>query len=269
MVKLYEKIAWFLSIILTVSIIFYAFHVTAPPKRAAVTNTTILSEGKILLPLPQKVSKLTVEESILLRRSIRDYKDDPINIVDLAMILWAAYGITEPTRGFRASPSAGATYPLEIYVVAGERGVLIEDGFLKAGVYKYEPNSHTLLLIGEGDRRTNLREAALGQEWVGEAPISLVICAVFERTTAVYGERGKTRYVPMEAGHAGQNIYLIATALGYGVVVVGAFHDDSVSRVINAKPEEKPLYIVPIGVPKIPSYLSFEDIWEYIESRRG
>jgi len=267
--KLFERISWLLSITLIAMIILYVVYIAMPSRRTVNIDKVVTSEGKIFLPLPQKVSKFTVEEVILLRRSIRDYTSDPISISDLAMILWAAYGITDPTRGFRSIPSAGATYPLEIYVVVGERGVLISEGFLKAGVYKYEPHSHVLLLVAEGDRRVNLKEAALGQRWVEEAPISIVICAVFERTTNFYGERGKVRYVPMEAGHAGQNIYLMATALNYGAVVVGAFHDNQVAKVVGAKPEEKPLYVIPIGVPETPYHMSFEDIWNYIISRRS
>lgn len=268
MAKLLEKIVWAFSLALAASIIAYVWYTTLPSERATITDMPILLDERILLPLPRKVSQLTVEEVILLRRSIREYTSEPVNLSDLAMILWAAYGITEPKWGLRASPSAGATYPLEIYVVIGERGAKYSEGFLDKGVYKYEPHGHTLLLIKRGDYRRGLMDAALGQKWVGEAPLNIVICAVFERTTQVYGERGRARYVPMEAGHAGQNIYLIATALNYGAVVVGAFNDDLVTKTIGSKPEEKPLYIIPIGVPRSPPKTSFEDIWEYIKSRR-
>jgi hypothetical protein len=114
-----EKIAWLLSLLLVSSIMLYVIYVAVSPP--LIDNTFFVSENKIFLPLPHKVSNLTVEEAILLRRSIRDYTDDPISIGDLAMILWAAYGINDPERGFRSSPSAGATYPLEIYIVVGER----------------------------------------------------------------------------------------------------------------------------------------------------
>lgn len=269
--KLSGKVVWAFSIVLAVSILVYVWYIAAPipPKEPKTTaDMPVLLDEKVLLPLPRKISELTVEEAILLRRSIREYTDEPVDLNSLAMILWAAYGVTEPKWGFRAAPSAGATYPLEIYVVVGVRGVRSVEGFLGEGVYKYEPRSHTLLLVKRGDYREKLMEAALGQSWVREAPLSIVICAVFERTTSIYGKRGEVRYVPMEAGHAGQNIYLMATALKYGAVVVGAFQDDLVAKTIDAKPEEKPLYIVPIGVPRSPPKTSFEDIWEYITSRR-
>lgn len=228
-------------------------------------------EDIVYLPFPTKITNMSVEEAILLRRSIRDYTDDPIKLEHLALILWSGYGITEPRWGLRASPSAGATYPLEIYVVIGERGVLINETFyLKPGVYKYDVHKHALVFIKEGDFRKELANAALGQEWVKKAPVNLVVCAVFERTTRIYGERGRIRYVPMEVGHLGQNIYLISTALGYGTVVVGAFYDDAVQKIIGTQRDEVPMYIIPIGVPRERYIVSFEDIWAYIERmRRG
>lgn len=267
-VRLSGRIVWAASVFLAASVIIYAWYITTPEKRIAIGDVPVISDERILLPLPRKVSELAVEEAILLRRSIREYTDDPVDLGDLAMILWATYGVTDPKRGFRAVPSAGPTYPLEIYVVIGERCVRFDEAFLREGVYKYEPHSHSLLLVKSGDYRRELMEAALDQRWVGEAPVSIVICAVFERTTSIYGWRGEVRYVPMEVGHAGQNIYLMATALRYGAVVIGAFYDDYVAKIIDAKVYEKPLYIVPIGVPRSPPKTSFEDIWEYITSRR-
>jgi len=260
--KLSRKIIWMLSLALVAFIIIYVWYITTPAKRVEVVKKLILLE-RILLQLPRKVSELTVEEAILLRRSIREYTAEPVNLSDLAMILWAAYGITDPEHGFRAVPSAGATYPPEIYVVVGRNGVKSAEDFIGEGVYKYEPHSHALLLVKRGEYREELMYAALGQKWVSEAPLSIVICAVFERTTSVYGERGKVRYVPMEVGHAGQNIYLMATALRYSSVVIGAFSGDLVSRTISAELEEKPLYIIPIGVPKNPPKTAFRDIGIY------
>lgn len=232
-------------------------------------STIYVTDNVVRLPLPTTMSNMTVEEAVLRRRSIRDYTEDPVKLEHLSMILWACYGVTDPQYGLRSSPSAGATYPLEIYVVVGERSVAISNGaFLKAGVYKYDPHSHTLLLVKKGDVRSELAVAALGQDWVRKAPLSVVIAAVFERTTRVYSERGRERYVPMEVGHAGQNVYLMATALGYGTVAVGAFSDSGVKAILGLRQEETPMYIMPVGVPR--SYVNtiFEDIWRYIEANR-
>jgi len=222
-----------------------------------------------LLPLPKKTTSVTVEEAILLMRSIRDYTRDPITIEQLSMVLWAAQGITNVERRFRAAPSAGATYPLEVYVVVGEKGVVLDNNtYLKPGVYKYNVYRHSLVLVKEGDYREELSKAALNQRWVREAPVSIVICAVYERTTSRYGERG-IRYVHIEVGHVGQNIYLMATALSLGTVAVGAFYDDQVARIVGAKPEEHPLYIMPIGVPAKPPKTSFEEINNFYKTMRG
>lgn len=257
------------SCVLTLLVVSYVAWLVLKPEVARFEEV-VVADNVVYLPYPSKITNMNVEEAILLRRSIRDYTSDPVKIEHLAMILWAAYGVTDPKWGLRASPSAGATYPLEVYVVIGESSVLVrESEYLRAGVYKYDVHRHSLTLIKTGDLRGELADAALGQKWVRDAPVIIVVCAVFERTVSRYGERGRVRYVPMEVGHLGQNVYLMATALGYGAVVVGAFHDDRVQAVISAKPEEVPMYIIPLGVPSIPPQTSFEDIWRFIEARRS
>ncbi len=223
----------------------------------------------IYLPVPRKITSITVEEAILLRRSIREFKKVPIKLEHLSMILWTAYGITNPVKGFRASPSAGATYPLELYVVVGESAVhILEGNYLEAGVYRYIPHIHGLFIKKKGDVRKNLMVAALHQKWVEEAPISIVICAIYERTTRYYGERGRSRYVPIDVGHVGQNIYLMSTALGYGTVAIGAFRDSEVATVIGVESNETPIYIMPIGIPKTTISISFDDIKLYLDRAR-
>jgi len=199
----------------------------------------------IKLPEPETVGMMSVEEATARRRSVRDYTDQPLTVKQLSQLLWVAQGITERRYGFRTAPSAGGTYPLEIYIAVGENGVVE----LEAGVYHYDPRAHTITLTFAGDFKDQLSVAAIDQGWVAEARIDIVIAAVFERTTARYGERG-VRYVYMESGHVGQNVYLQATALGLGTVVIGAFSDEDVRRVLRIPAEHKPLYIVPIGYPR-------------------
>jgi SagB-type dehydrogenase family enzyme len=201
-------------------------------------------EEEIELPKPLLLGAVSLEEALNKRSSIRDYTGEPLSMKDLSQILWAAQGITRPEWGGRTTPSAGGTYPLELYVVVADRGVID----LASGVYKYIPQRHTVLLVKAGDFSDELAIAALDQEWVSSASINIVIAAVFERTTERYGDRG-VRYVHMEAGHADQNIYLQAAALDLGTVVIGAFHDDQVQKVASLQDNEKPLYIAPIGHP--------------------
>ncbi len=199
----------------------------------------IISGEVIKLPEPRLQGSMSLEEAIARRKSIRSYRNEPLTLEQLSQLLWAAQGVTHEKK--RSAPSAGATYPFEIYVVVGNvRG-------LKPGIYRYDPFEHAIALVREGDYRRALQKAALDQAWVGNAAIDIVLVAFYERTTGYYGDRG-IRYVHMEAGHIGENIYLQATALGLGTVAVGAFHDDRVAEVIGT--DGDPIYIFPVGVPR-------------------
>ena len=193
----------------------------------------------IKLPAPRYKNSVSVEEALLKRRSVRDYKNEPLTLADVSQLLWSAQGITDP-RGLRTSPSAGALYPLEVYVVAGN----VKD--LPGGIYRYRPHKHELDRVVAGDKRTELCNAALGQPCVRNAPAVIVFSAVYERVTVKYGERG-IRYVHIEAGHAAQNAFLQAVSLNLGAVVIGAFHDEEVKKIIRAADREQPLYIMPVG----------------------
>lgn len=195
--------------------------------------------GRIQLPPPVLKGTMSVEEALLERRSIRSYGGGPLALDAVGQLLWAAQGITSPL-GYRTAPSAGPCFPLETYLVAGAVTALPQ------GVYRYEPRGHLLDLLFEGDIRADLAAATLGQAFLRHAPIAVVFSAVTERTTRKYGERGK-RYVHMDVGHAGENLHLQAASLGLGTVVVGAFTDDAVARVMRLREAEHPLYIMPVG----------------------
>jgi SagB-type dehydrogenase family enzyme len=190
------------------------------------------------------MGKMSVEEAIAHRRSIRHFRRMPLPLSALSQILWAAQGITDRDAGFRAAPSAGALYPLELYVVARKDGV---EG-LPEGLYHYEPRDHRLALVRRGDHSPDLEAATWDQEIVKEAAATIVTTGVFSRTTERYGRRG-SQYVLQESGHAAQNAFLQATALGIGTVVMGAFSEAAVRRVVSAGPDERPLYVQPFGVP--------------------
>ena len=198
----------------------------------------------IHLPLPYQKGTISLEEAIARRRSTRDFTPQPVSQSQLSQILWSAQGISSTRGKYRTVPSAGATYPLEIFVVCGRNGVEEID----TGIYLYNIDSHSLTLHYEGDVRLELARAALDQEFIYEAPVDIVICAVYERTGLRYGSRGE-RYVHMEIGHTGQNIYLQATALGLATVAIGAFRDEQVREVLRLDKQYKPLYIMPVGKP--------------------
>ncbi|MCX7911460.1 MAG: SagB/ThcOx family dehydrogenase [Dehalococcoidales bacterium] len=193
----------------------------------------------ITLPAPSLDGDFSLEKALALRRSVREFPATSLGLSEVGQILWAAQGITDET-GKRTAPSAGALYPLEVYLVAGN----VEG--ITAGVYRYVPGNHALVKMRAGDLRTSLAQAALGQGSVRMGAVDIVIAAVYERTTVKYGERG-IRYVHMEAGHAAQNVLLEVTALGLAAVPVGAFEDDKVKEVLGLPDNEAPLYIIPVG----------------------
>jgi SagB-type dehydrogenase family enzyme len=200
-------------------------------------------ETPIKLPSPNLQGKMSVEATISKRRSVRRFRAQPLSLSQLSQLLWSAQGITG-TSGRRAVPSAGATYPLEIFVVIGAHGIEI----LAAGVYHYQVDDHSLSLHLSGDLRQKLADAALGQNCIAVCPVSIVVCALHPRTAYRYGRRGE-RYVYMEVGHVGQNVSLQAIALGLATVMVGAFEDEDVRKVLKIEEQIKPLYIIPVGQP--------------------
>ena len=206
---------------------------------SAPTFTPEGGEMRIGLPEPRIDGDVSLEESLVKRRSVRDYAGEPLALEEVSQLLWAAQGTTANWGG-RTAPSAGALYPLEVYVIVGD----VRN--LAAGVYRYDPKGHEMAMTAAGDIRAQLASAALGQTSVKDGAIDLVFTAVYQRTTRKYGDRG-VRYVHMEAGHAAQNICLQATAMGLGAVTIGAFHDVRVSRLLNLPRDEEPLYIIPVG----------------------
>ena len=195
---------------------------------------------QIALPAPRLKGEMSLEEAISRRRSRREFRSGPITLEQVSQILWAAQGITG-SGGLRAAPSAGALYPISLHLVAGTQ----EAGGLTAGVYRYDPQGHSLERILEGDVRRTLARLAVNQTFIAEVPLSLVITAEHERTSK-YGDRAP-RYIHMEAGHAAQNVYLEVEALGLGTVVVGSFQDEEVRRALGAPAAHRPLYMMPVG----------------------
>lgn len=200
-----------------------------------------MKNKEIKLPEPIYKGQMSVEEAIHKRRSVRDYKQGRLTLKQVSQLLWATQGITDKSGELRSVPSAGATYPLEIYLFAGN----VEG--LKDGIYKYNPSSHSIIFLIESDKRQELCLAALNQDSIKKAQIVIVITAVTERTVKVYGNRGMM-YIYMEAGHCGQNIYLQAEALGLSTVAIGAFKDLEVKKILSASKSEQPLYIFPVGL---------------------
>jgi len=195
----------------------------------------------VRLPDPEGDGGVSLEKTLAGRRSVRSYKSDALSLAQVGQLLWAAQGQTHP-RGLRTAPSAGATYPLGLYVAAGQ----VEG--LAPGIYRYESGDHALILLRKADVRPDMARASYGQGWAAGAPALLIITADFRRTAGRYGTRGEG-YVALEAGCASQNIALEAVALGLGSVIIGAFDDAGVKAAAGLPEEEEPLLYMPVGVP--------------------
>lgn len=187
----------------------------------------------INLSKPNKNGPVSLEKAISSRRSRRSFLSEPVSLEQIGQLAWAAQGQDAKSK-YRTVPSAGATYPLEVFVVNCD------------GLYHYLPAQHSLSQLSNKDLRYELASAAFGQDFIGAAPLTLVFAAQFTRTTGYYGQRG-IRYVYMEAGHVVQNVSLQAEALGLGSVAVGAFDDAAVSKVLTLPNQLEPLYMVVVG----------------------
>ncbi len=187
------------------------------------------------LPSPEREEGAAFDDILAQRRSIRTFTDRPLEVEAISQLLWAAQGVTASWGG-RTAPSAGALYPIEVYVAT-------EDA-----LRRYEPDEHRAVELALDDRRAGIAEATGGQEAAAEASTLFVITGVVPRTAAKYGDRAE-RYVQLEAGHVCQNLLLEATALGLGAVPMGAFSDEALRAALDLGDGELPLYVVPVGHP--------------------
>ena len=190
----------------------------------------------LALPAPLTDGPMSLEEALAQRHSVRSFAESSLALDELGQLLWAAQGITRDWGG-RTAPSAGALYPLELYLVTA------------AATYHYLPTEHSLVTLTTQDLRDAVWDAGLQQDALREAPATLVIAAIFERTATKYGDRA-SRYVYMEAGHAAQNVLLQAVALGLGAVPIGAFHEEQLAEALGLLPDHIPIYLIPIGHPR-------------------
>jgi len=240
MKKMSLSVAVVFIIIFTASFFYVA---TKKMTKAHLPNNELkniqMKDGVIVLPVPNLKGNVSVEEAIYQRRSERTFTDKPLSLENISQLLWAAQGITNE-QGKRATPSAGATYPLDMYVF------IIETPHVLTGIYKYHPQDNVLKIHLEGDIREPLASLAHNQNCLKEAQMIMFFTATIQRTAQRYGDRAQ-RYVFNEIGHASQNVYLQAVALNLGTVAVGAFDDANVNKLLNMNDEQSVLYMMPVG----------------------
>lgn len=224
-----------LAAIIFIPIIFFATQLNSNSEK----NETDFKSGDLIdLPAPDFSGQFSLEELLAKRSSVRSFRDESLSLTAFSQLLWAAQGINRK-NGFRTVPSAGALFPLEVYLLAKNI-----DG-LNEGIYKYLPAEHKLETIS---LKKQLEDFPIMQEWSKTGAGVLIITGVYGRTTQKYGERG-IRYVHIEAGCAAQSIYLQAESLGLGTTLVGAFDDNEIKNFLNLDENESPLAILPIGKP--------------------
>ncbi len=196
------------------------------------------------LPQPVYTGRMAVAYALKVRRTVRSFAPKPLGLKQLGQILWAGYGVTA-NPFFKTVPSAGATYPLDLYVVAGQGGV--KD--LAAGVYLYRPARHDLKRVKTGDFRADVARRAWFQSWMAAAPVLIVITGEYGRTTWKYTVRGRM-YVHVEAGCAAQSIFLMVQDLGLAAGIVGAIRVSAIRDRLGLPDNHEPLLVMPVGFRK-------------------
>ena len=191
-------------------------------------KTFPIANEKIKLPKPDFNEKISFWKVIQNRHSTREFKNEPLNLMELSLLLFGISGLTRifPQYAFRTTPSAGGLYPIETYPAVNN----VEN--LKQGIYHYNIPEHSLELLKEGDFRHEVTEGALGQEMVYNSAATFIWTAVIERSKWKYLQRCY-RYIYMDCGHIGQNFYLIAEALGLGACTIGAIYDDELNKLLD------------------------------------
>jgi SagB-type dehydrogenase family enzyme len=190
------------------------------------------------LPPPDAGERVSFERTVANRRTVREFDDRSLSLEQISQICWAGQGITDERDGLRAAPSAGALYPVELYIVT-------EDG-----VDHYEPAGHRMRRHLEGDVRPLLRRAALDQEMITDAPVCVAIAVVVDRVSRKYGSSRGERYCFLEVGHVAQNVLLQAQALGLAGTPIGAYEDRSVASAMKLPKGQRVIYLIPIGYPR-------------------
>jgi SagB-type dehydrogenase family enzyme len=194
------------------------------------------SPDTVFLPPPRTRGNGSVAEALARRRSCREFTHQRLSLEQVGQLCWAAQGVNHPEGDGRTAPSAGALYPVAVYVLDAD------------GVHRYEPENHALRRVLDEDVRIPLQMAALDQPWVGGAPLCLVLAIDVEKAAQRYGDRAE-RYCLLEAGHVAQNVLIQATALRLGGVSVGAFEDRHVSQRLRLPANLRPVYLLPLGHP--------------------
>lgn len=196
------------------------------------------------LPDPEFDEEIKFWNIILNRKSTRKFKDEPISQMQLSLVLFGMTGLTRvfPQFAFRTVPSAGGLYPIEVYPIIND----VEG--IERGVYHYNIRKNSLELLKAGDYRTEITKGCMDQQIAYKSAVNIVWTAIIERSKWKYLQRCY-RYIYLDAGHVGQNFYLLAEALGLGACTIGAIYDDEINELLGIDgTNETVIYVGVIGI---------------------
>lgn len=202
------------------------------------------------LPNIDQMQTLSFDQTVKNRRSIRNYKQKNLTIMQLSYLLWISTGIQRKQQGyeFRNAPSAGALYPIETYIHANN----VEN--LQIGLYHYDIKNHNLEQLSKQNQSEEITKACLGQKMPTNAQLTLIWTAIFQRTKWKYKQRAY-RYIYLDAGHIAQNLALCASAIGLGSCQIGAFYDNEINKILQIDGKnESTIYLSTVGFPQIKNY---------------
>jgi SagB-type dehydrogenase family enzyme len=199
-------------------------------------RTRISPQEVIQLTDPNLTGTLTFEEVLAKRRTVHQFSTEALKRSQIGQLAWAGQGVTDPQRGLRTAPSAGAMYPIELFFATAE------------GVYSYRPADHSLVQTSQQDIRSNLARATTTPEPIVAAGCSIIVTGSTRKLTSRFGKNSRT-FVALEAGHVAQNIQLQAVCLGLGSVAIGGLDTTAVRKVCRMSRDTEPLYVICVGYP--------------------
>ncbi len=209
------------------------------PRLEFIVNAPFTRKEKISLPEPTFMSNTSIENALLSRRSMRIFKPESLSIEEISQLAWAAQGVNDP-RGFRTSPSAGAFYPINLYIVTQN----VEN--LPKGIYKYKAEEHELIQIASEENASQFFNSITTQYSLKNPAAIFIFSAKVEQIIASYGSFGK-KFLYMEAGHTTQNLYLQTTSLEIGTTMIGGVNEKEIRQALNMSSYEHPLCMMPVG----------------------
>ena len=191
----------------------------------------------IALTKASSSGQFSLEAAIGNRRSVRSFTNEKLSYETIGQLLWAGQGITDSVSGKRAAPSAGAIFPMELYVVMAD------------GVYRYDPIKNSLLKNNRNDVRTPLSNASYKQQFIKDAPLLIVIAGSPKKIMEKYPNKIK-EFMYLEAGHIAQNIHLQAVVTGLASCPVGGFESNKVKQICKMTQGQEAVYIIAVGKPQ-------------------